>query len=150
MKNIYILFIITTIWSCITTDNKKPIDNIKDTKVVEIENIEPKTEKILFTSEIISDYNNLRLLMNKNYYWVYNVFNEKEFETSRNDTFKDLALITKNNFEDFVTKNNFKNSDEFKNFFIQFKPIGTYKNKFEKKHQIELTKIEKIIERITR
>ena len=67
-----------------------------------------------------------RLLMNKNYYWVYNVFNETEFKDSKNDTFKDLALITKNNFE---------NMNEFKKSFNQFKALGTYKNKFDKKHQ---------------
>ncbi|EWH10947.1 hypothetical protein KLA_16100 [Cellulophaga geojensis KL-A] len=140
MKKIYLVLVLVTLWSCSIANKKKSIDN--DIKIVE-------KEKIEFNSDMISYYNNLKDLMNKNYYWVYNVFNENEFEDSRNDNFKDLALITKNEFEDFIDKNKFENINEFKKFFNQFKAVGKYKNKFDKKHQIELAKIERIIEQIT-
>ena len=147
MRKIYLVLVLIAIYSCSTGNKKKAINN--NTKIIEKENIKSNKEKIEFNSDMISYYNNLKDLMNKNYYWVFNVFNEREFEDSRNENFKDLALITKNNFEDFIDKNNFENTDEFKKFFIQFKAVGKYKNKFDEKHQIELTKIEDIIEKIT-
>ncbi|WP_165750438.1 hypothetical protein [Cellulophaga sp. Z1A5H] len=139
MKKILYALILITLWSCSTTNNKSSTNN--GVKTIE-------KERIKFHPDLISFYDDLRMLMNKNYYWVYNVFNENEFEDTRNDNFKDLALITKNNFEDFIEKNNFENINEFKNFFNQFKAVGKYKNKFDKKHQIELTKVEKILELI--
>ena len=150
MRKIYLVLVLIALCNCSTGNKKKAINNNNNsTKIIEKENIKSNKEKIEFNSDMISYYNNLKDLMNKNYYWVFNVFNEREFEDSRNENFKDLALITKNNFEDFIDKNNFENTDEFKKFFIQFKAVGKYKNKFDEKHQIELTKIEEIIEKIT-
>lgn len=139
MKKIYFALVLITIWSCSKTNKKTPTNN--DIKIVE-------KETIKFHPDIISHYDNLRILMNKNYYCVYNVFNESEFKDSRNDNFKSLALITKNNFQDFIEINKFENINQFKSFFKQFEAVGIYKNKFDKKHEIELSKIEKIIELI--
>lgn len=147
MTKIYLALVLVTLWSCSTAHKKESVNN--DIKIIEKESTKSNTEKIEFNSDMILYYNNLKDLMNKNYYWVFNVFNEHEFEDSRNDNFKDLALITKNSFDDFIDKNNFENINEFKNFFNQFKAVGKYKNIFDEKHQIELTKIEAIIEQIT-
>ena len=150
MRKIYLVLVLIALCNCSAGNKKKAINNNNNnTKIIEKENIKSNKEKIEFNSDMISYYENLKDLMNKNYYWVFNIFNEREFEDSRNENFKDLALITKNNFEDFIDKNNFENTDEFKKFFIQFKAVGKYKNKFDEKHQIELTKIEEIIEKIT-
>jgi hypothetical protein len=130
---------------------KKKQTNNKENNAIEVvenDTTDVNKENVVYSPDLILHYNSLRSLMSKNYYWVYNVFNESEFNETRNDNFKDLALITTNNFEDFINKNDFKNIDEFKSFFNQFKAIKTYKTKFEKKHQIELTKIENIVEQI--
>ncbi|MBA6156042.1 hypothetical protein H3Z83_05850 [Tenacibaculum sp. S7007] len=136
MKKTYLLLLIISLCSCVSINQNTSNNN------------EPPLSSLKSNSELDSYYTNLKLLMNKNYYYVHRVFNTSEFEDSKNKIYKNLSRITKNEFEAFLTKSNFKNFNEFKNFFNQFKPISHHKNKFDEKTKKKLTKIENMLDSI--